>query len=71
MFTQRLPESVTIDEGIPAQMVARMAGTPQPMVNWLKDGQPLRPSDRIFTAVEVRSCLVFFPELKFTLGIKL
>lgn len=53
VFVQRLPESVQIEESVPARMIAQMAGNPQPSVNWLKNGQPLVPSDRVFTSVEV------------------
>ncbi|VDM30429.1 unnamed protein product, partial [Hydatigera taeniaeformis] len=58
VFVRRLPDSLTLDENVPARIVAQMSGIPLPSVNWLKDGQPLKSSDRVFTSVEPNNILV-------------
>ncbi|KAL5965329.1 Muscle M-line assembly protein unc-89, partial [Taenia solium] len=58
VFVQRLPDSLTLDENVPARITAQMSGIPLPSVSWLKDGQPLKSSDRVFTSVESNNTLV-------------
>ncbi|EUB61841.1 Muscle M-line assembly protein unc-89 [Echinococcus granulosus] len=59
VFIRRLPDSLTLDENVPARITAQMSGIPLPSVSWLKDGQPLVSSNRVFTSVEPNNTLVF------------
>ena len=42
-FKQALPEEVTITQGKPLRLVAKIVAHPPPEIKWLKDGRPLRP----------------------------
>lgn len=43
----RPPRDTTADEGGPLSLSATFLGNPIPDVTWLKDGEPLSPSDRV------------------------
>lgn len=58
VFVQRLPDSLTLDENVPARITAQISGIPLPSASWLKDGQPLKSSDRVFTSVEVTTSVL-------------
>ncbi|VDN15737.1 unnamed protein product [Dibothriocephalus latus] len=51
-FAEGLPKSADIREGVTVQLAARIAGEPRPEVCWLKNGQPLQPSQKTFATLE-------------------
>ncbi|KAL7058038.1 hypothetical protein AAHC03_016379 [Spirometra sp. Aus1] len=51
-FTEGLPESANVQEGVTVQLAARIVGEPRPEVCWLKNGQPLQPSQKMFPSLE-------------------
>ncbi|KAL1432471.1 hypothetical protein MTO96_013227 [Rhipicephalus appendiculatus] len=44
---QSLPSKVRVEDGEPLKLEAKVPGHPEPEVQWLKDGEPVVPSDHI------------------------
>ena len=40
------PSDVVVKEGYPARLSCRAEGTPEPTIEWLRNGQPLQGKDR-------------------------
>lgn len=53
VFIRRLPDTVALDENVPVKVTAQVSGIPKPTVTWLKNGQPLQPSNSVYTTMEV------------------
>lgn len=53
VFIRRLPDLVTLEENVPTNIAVQVSGIPRPTVTWLKDGQPLQPSNTVYTSSEV------------------
>lgn len=43
---EALPAALTVVEGEPLKLTARISGHPKPEVKWLKDGRPIRPGSQ-------------------------
>ncbi|GFT24212.1 obscurin [Trichonephila clavipes] len=50
-ITEKLPSSIDLTEGEPLNLKAKISGKPVPEIKWVKDGKPLRPSNRIKMSV--------------------
>ncbi|XP_075733476.1 obscurin isoform X5 [Rhipicephalus microplus] len=46
-IAQSLPSKVRVEDGEPLKLEAKVPGHPEPEVQWLKDGEPVVPSDHI------------------------
>ncbi|XP_046661140.1 obscurin isoform X2 [Homalodisca vitripennis] len=46
-FSKTLDRSVDLAEGDPLELKAKVDGSPMPSIKWLKDGEPLVPSERV------------------------
>lgn len=55
VFVRRLPNIVPLDENVPTKVTGQVTGNPKPTVTWLKNGQPLQPSDSVYPMMEVRN----------------
>ncbi|XP_054277501.1 obscurin-like isoform X3 [Macrosteles quadrilineatus] len=50
-FSKTLDRSIDLAEADPLELRAKVDGSPMPQVKWLKDGEPLEPSDRVKISV--------------------
>ncbi|CAF4174651.1 unnamed protein product, partial [Rotaria magnacalcarata] len=41
------PTDVNVNIGEPAKLQCQISASPAPTIVWLKDGQPLKPSDNV------------------------
>ena len=51
---------VEVSEGYPAKLECRVVGAPVPAVRWLRDDEPLEPSDRVKVTYDGQLCEVNF-----------
>ncbi|VDN97244.1 unnamed protein product, partial [Rodentolepis nana] len=58
VFVRRLPDTVTLNENIPSRVTAQVSGIPKPTVTFLKNGQPLQPSNSVYPIIEPDNTVV-------------